>query len=139
MRRLAGMCIPHKSQRGRGSFPSWTTATCDQNCWHMKCYCSRPALCYTAGHPSTGHITDCSILGKDTTYLVGSPPPSLTPLIWGTQMPFKRAMFCLRYDDATITPHLVQLTRILFLSLRRTVFAWWLGEKIFHECQTLTD
>ena len=66
MSRPSGMCIPHKLQQGRGSFLSWNTTFYDQKCWNMKCSCRLLALYANTGHPGTGHITNWSILGKDT-------------------------------------------------------------------------
>ena len=67
MRLPVGMCILYKSHWGSESFPSWATATLDLKWQYMKCPRSLPALCPTAGHPGTGHLTSCSNLGKDTT------------------------------------------------------------------------
>ena len=58
MSRTAGMCILHKLQRGSGSFPSCTTTICEQKCLNVKYSPSLPALCATAGHPSTGRLID---------------------------------------------------------------------------------
>ena len=91
-----GMCIPHKLHRDRVSFPSWTTTIQDQKCRNMKCSRSLPTLCATAGQPGTGHLNNWINLGKDTTYVVGPSPISLTPLFWGKQMLCWLVMCCLR-------------------------------------------
>ena len=83
----SGMCIPHKSQWGRGSATSWTTATLNLKWRYMKCLRSLPALCATTGRPVTGHFTSCNTLGKDTRYIDGPPPTSSTPLVREKQMP----------------------------------------------------
>ena len=50
---------------------------------------------------------------------MSGPPPTLSaPLIWGAQIPWICAMFTLGYDTATVTPHSVQLARILFFYLK---------------------
>ena len=49
--------------------------------------------------------------------MVVPPPTPLTPLVWGMQMPCSRSMCSLSFNAATVTPQLVQLTPILFLSL----------------------
>ena len=62
--------------------------------------------------------SSCSTLGKDTTYVVVPTPTSSTPLFWGTQIPCLLAMWALRKDAATITPHVVQITLVFFRSLK---------------------
>ena len=74
MNRPADMCIHHKLKPGSGSFTSWTTAICDQKRRNMTCSCSLPALCATTGKTGTGHLTDLSIMGKDTTLVVVPSP-----------------------------------------------------------------
>ena len=75
------MCIPHKSQRGRGSVTSWTTATLDLKWRYMKCSRSLPALCTINRRPRTGHFTSYNNLGKYTKYVEGPTPTLSTPLV----------------------------------------------------------
>ena len=84
----------------------------------MKCLWSLPVLCATTVHPVNRHFTSCNNLGKDTTYVVGPPPTSLTPLVGGAQMPQIRAMCVLRYEAVTITPYSLQFTRVSFCYLK---------------------
>ena len=114
MSRPASMCIPHMSQRGSSSIPSWVIAIQDRKFRNMKCSCSLPALYDTAGQPSTGHLTNWRTLGKDITYLDSPSPLSSTPLVWGTQIPCCLEMCFLRYNCVTVTPHSGKLTRNLF-------------------------
>ena len=76
------------------------------------------ALCNTDRHPSNRHFNSCNTLGKDTTYVVGTPPTSSTPLIWGTQTTWICAICVLSYEAATVTPHSLKLTRVFFRSLK---------------------
>ena len=50
--------------------------------------------------------------------MVGPPPTSPTPIVWGTQMTWIHAICVLRYEAATVTPHSLQLTRVFFRSLK---------------------
>ena len=116
MIRPASMCIPHMSQRGSSSIPSWVIAIQDRKFRNMKCSCSLPALYDTAGQPSTGHLTNWRTLGKDITYLDSPSPLSSTPLVWGTQIPCLLDMCCLWEVCATVTIHSAQLTHKIFRS-----------------------
>ena len=72
----SGMWITQKSHQGSGSTPSWSAATCDKKCRYMKCSRICPVLCATNGQPLTGIFTNCNILGKDNTEVVGPPSTS---------------------------------------------------------------
>ena len=61
-------------------YPAGTciTAILDMKWIYMKCLRNLTTLCATAGHPGTGYLNSCSTLGRDTTYVISSPPISLT-------------------------------------------------------------
>ena len=64
------------------------------------------------GHPCNGHSTNFRILGKYTTYVVCTPPPTSTGVI----TPYYHSMWCLSDKTATYTLHSEQLTLICLLS-----------------------
>ena len=82
----------------------------------MKCSPIRPALWAIDRHASTGHSTDFIILGKDTKYVVGSPPPTSTTRICGGINPCDCSMWCLSDEATTNTLHYEKLTLVRFLS-----------------------
>ena len=59
-----GIWIPHMSQRGIGSYPSWNNVIFDQKCRYMKCYPSLLALCTTAENTGTGQFTVLRTRGR---------------------------------------------------------------------------
>ena len=102
------------SQQGSSYLTSWTTAICDRKCLNIKCSRRLPTLWAFAGNPGTGNLTNWSIRGKDTTYVVGTYPFSSNPLVWGINSPCRPSMCCFRHECATVTPNSAQLTRNIF-------------------------
>ena len=67
------------------------------------------------GHSGTGQLTDFRILGKDNTYVVGTPLSTPTPCVCGGIIPCDRSMCCLSDDAATDDLHYEKLTLFCFL------------------------
>ena len=67
------------------------------------------------GHSGTGQLTDFRILGKENTYVVGTPLSTPTPCVCGGIIPCDRSMCCLSDDAATDDLHYEKLTLFCFL------------------------
>ena len=111
----AGMCILHWSHRGNSSGTSCMMSTFNFKCPYMKCSPSIHGVFSLSGNLSTGNSTNFIIRRNYNIYISSPPPPTSTPLTWGSTISCELSIWCRREEAVIVPPQSLQLTLVLLL------------------------